>query len=161
MVRSAKTHDGFQLKRARQVQGSVQAAVACPLCPEVTPERGVEIFATTNVTDLGYTPKITVNTKERTDTLLKDKAWRQPALEWIGAFWAEHEHGPTWSRFLAADGIWPEDFPKYMRRVVMAKLYQRGYLDGTKTPFGLKACAKPCYRPPRQRKPTPIQAEAA
>jgi hypothetical protein len=159
MAGPSSAHDEFRSHRARQIQASVRAAVECPLCTQVTPERGIEIIATTATTDLSRTYKLTNVTKERAGALLKDKAWRTAALSWISAFWAEHGHGPTWSGFLHADQVWPHDSSQYLRRVVMAKLYQRGHLDGTKTPFGLKACDKPVSRIPGQRRSGPMPAK--
>jgi hypothetical protein len=145
---------GLAPVRARQMQASVQAAVDCGLCPDVTPERGIEILVTTGVTNLSYLCGATVVVKRQADALVSDAAWRQAALDWISGFWAEHGHGPTWSRFLAAE-VWPGECPKRVRRSVMAKLYQRGFLDGTKTPFGLKASDDP--RP--RRRPAPSRRE--
>ena len=138
---------GLAPGRARLMQASVQAAVDCALCPDITPERGVEILVTTGVTNLSHLCSATAVVRRQAHALVSDATWRQAALDWISGFWAEHGHGPTWSKFLAAD-LWPQECPKHVRRTAMAKLYQRGFLDGTKTPFGLKASSDP--RPRRR-----------
>ncbi|MBR7828854.1 hypothetical protein KDK95_21270 [Actinospica sp. MGRD01-02] len=146
MADRSSAHVEFRQRLARQIHASVRAAVECALCPEITPERGIEIILTSSVTDLSRTYKLTHAARERVDATVTDEAWRGAALGWITAFRAEHSHGPTWSKFLHAETIWPAETSVYLRRVVMAKLYQRGYLDGTKTPFGLTACEQPLSR---------------
>ncbi len=142
---------GLAPGRARLMQASVQAAVDCALCPDITPERGVEILVTTGVTNLSHLCSATAVVRRQAHALVSDATWRQAALDWISGFWAEHGHGPTWSKFLAAD-LWPQECPKHVRRTAMAKLYQRGFLDGTKMPFGLKASDDP--RPRRRSSPS-------
>lgn len=75
MAELGSAHDEFRNRRARQIQASVRAAVEYPLCTQITPQRGIEIIATTTTTDLSRTYKLTNVTKERAGALRKDKAW--------------------------------------------------------------------------------------
>lgn len=132
-----ETDSKAQLKAARavRVQAAVAAAVACALCPEVTPERGVEILAEARPADnrgLG-----TATARARAGELVDDPHWRGRALAWISAYRHQHGHGPTWKAFREEPALWPPEAPKSIRRIALLVLARSGQLDGTKTPFGL------------------------
>jgi hypothetical protein len=85
--------------------------------------------------------------QERAARLTGDPAWREQALGWIDAYRDAHGHGPSWRTFWRAPSLWPTETSVALLNTVMRQLNQDGYLDGTKTPFGL------CRRTPQQ--PTP------
>ncbi|MFC8452553.1 hypothetical protein [Kitasatospora sp. NPDC057223] len=125
-----------QVARAVRVQEAVAAAVACGLCPEVTPERGVEILAAPKPADfwgLG-----TATARARASELVDDPQWRGRALAWISAYRHQHGHGPTWKTFREEAALWPDQVSANIRRIVLLVLARGGHLDGTRTPFGLR-----------------------
>jgi hypothetical protein len=139
------------------VQASIQAAVDCPLCPEVTPEQGVEALAKSATNEPMGTVKVSEANQERVDALAADEAWRATALGWVIEFWAEHGHGPTWRAFKTAE-FWPPEHRSQVRKAVMSALYWSGYLDGTRIPYGLRACVEPIAR---NRRPARRSADPA
>jgi hypothetical protein len=112
------------------------AAVACGLCPDVTPERGVEILADTNpATFWGFG---TATARAQADQLVNDPEWRGRALAWISAYRHQHGHGPAWKTFREEPALWPGQVSSNIRRIALLVLVRSGRLDGTKTPFGLR-----------------------
>ncbi|MEU5163380.1 hypothetical protein AB0G74_27740 [Streptomyces sp. NPDC020875] len=126
--------------RAARVQESIARAVACPLCPEITPEEGLEILARAMGPQGGGRRwwKDTKTIRERALRLTGDPVWRERALSWTDAYWDEHGHGPTWKRFWNAPGLWPPDTTGSLLNTVLRQLAEDGGFDGTKTPFGLR-----------------------
>jgi pterin-4a-carbinolamine dehydratase len=125
--------------RAERVRASIEAAVRCPLCPEVTAEVGVEALTKAlEVEDYRRGWKITKTARERAERLTGDPGWRERALGWIDAFRHSHRHGPTWRQFGTEPSLWPADTTGSVVITVLRELSRDGYLDGTKTPFGLR-----------------------
>ncbi|WP_329583155.1 hypothetical protein [Streptomyces sp. NBC_01361] len=125
--------------RAVRVQTSVGAAVACPLCLEVTAEVGLEVLTRTLGPD-GIHPWWTKGSKtvrERAFQLTEDPEWRERALGWIDAYREAHGHGPSWRTFWHEPSLWPADATLALLNTAMRQLNEGGHLDGTKTPFGL------------------------
>jgi len=132
--------------RAQRIQASVAAAVACHLCPHVTPEFGVQILSTP-FKPIGQRES-TGTSRARAEVLTDDPTWRQDVFEWIASYWAAHGHGPTWGELRQEPSLWPDELPQHVRRFAIVLLGQGRYLDGTKTPFGLKARANDASAPP-------------
>lgn len=124
--------------RAARVQASIAAAVNCPLCPEITAEVGLDVLTKTLESQAGR-PWWNCKKKvlDRAARLTDDPAWRECALGWIEDYRAAHGHGPRWRRFWAEPSLWPADTNAALLNTVMRQLNKAGYLDGTKTPFGL------------------------
>ncbi|WP_125533491.1 hypothetical protein [Streptomyces sp. WAC 06725] len=125
-------------QRAARVQASIAAAVACPLCPEVTTQVGLEVLTKT----LGATGgrrwwKATNTTRQQAAALAADPRWRERALRWIDTYGGQHGHGPTWRRLWDEQPLWPTSMRVALLNEVMRQLCEGGWLDGTKTPFGL------------------------
>ncbi|MBV9022980.1 MAG: hypothetical protein JO362_04050 [Streptomycetaceae bacterium] len=124
--------------RAARVQASIAAAVNCPLCPQVTVEAGLEIPTKALGPEGGRRWwNGSRAAQERAVQLTGDPAWRERALGWIDAYRDAHGHGPSWRRFWREPSLWPTDTTVSLLHTVMRQLNQDGYLDGTKTPFGL------------------------
>ncbi|WP_331761879.1 hypothetical protein [Streptomyces sp. NBC_01546] len=125
--------------RAAQVQASIGAVVACPLCPHVTVENALEILTTALGPNGGHAWwNSTKVVHDRALQLTGDPAWRERALSWIDDFNESHGHGPSWRLFWRAPVLWPADTTVSLLNTVMRQLNEGGYLDGTRTPFGLR-----------------------
>ncbi|MFF3159253.1 hypothetical protein [Streptomyces sp. NPDC057910] len=124
---------------AARVQASIAPVVECPLCPEVTVQRGLDILTYALGPEGGHRWwKPTGTVRERALRLTGDPEWRERALGWIDAYRAEHGHGPSWRQFWRAPSLWPTDTTVTLLNSVMRQLSEDGHLDGTKTPFGLR-----------------------
>ncbi|MEW1551319.1 hypothetical protein [Streptomyces tsukubensis] len=125
--------------RAAKVQESIARAVQCPLCPEVTPENGLDILTYALGPEGGHRWwNGTATIRERAMRLTADPRWCERALAWIDAYRAQHGHGPSWRQFWRAPDLWPTDTTVALLNCVMRQLNESGHLDGTKTPFGLR-----------------------
>ena len=125
--------------RVVRVQESIAAAVACPLCPEVTAEQGVDLLmkaAGPQNARRGWYSSNAIHGSAR--ELSGDPEWRERALQRIDAYRAAHGHGPTWRRFWSEPSLWPTDASVQLLTTVMRQLSEGGHLDGTRTPFGLR-----------------------
>jgi hypothetical protein len=125
-----------RVERSVRLQAAVEAAVLCELCPDITPERGVQILAEARMPG-GWMPG-TATARARAAEIVDDSGWRRRALVWIEGYWQSHGHGPTWRAFRDAPELWPEDVTMTVRRIALPLLARTGCLDGTKTPFGLR-----------------------
>lgn len=124
---------------AATIQQSVGEVVNCPLCPEVTPEQGVEILTMALGPDGGHRWwNSTRAVHDRAARITGDPVWRERAFEWIDAYRAAHGHGPSWRQFWRAPDLWPAETTVSLLNTVMRQLSENGHLDGTKTPFGLR-----------------------
>ncbi|MFJ5142780.1 hypothetical protein [Streptomyces sp. NPDC088707] len=130
--------------RAAKVQASIAPAVACPLCPEVTAEIGLEILTKSLGPEGGHRWwNASSGTQARAAELIDDPKWREQALGWVDTYRADHGHGPSWRTFFRAPSLWPEDTTVALLNEAMRQLTQSGFLDGTKTPYGLRRRAHP------------------
>ncbi|MFD7667482.1 hypothetical protein [Streptomyces sp. NPDC059788] len=121
------------------MQASIAPVVQCPSCPEVTAQRGLDILTHALSPGKGHRWwKPTRTVRERALRLTGDPQWRERALGWIDAYRAEHRHGPSWRQFRRAPLLWPTDTTVALLNCVLRQLSKDGYLDGTKTPFGLR-----------------------
>ena len=139
MSNTTEPRQAGQHARAAKFQKSIAAVVECPLCPMITAEAGLEILTKS----LG--PQGThqwrngsKTTQQRAAQLVGDTAWRERALGWIDGYREAHGHGPSWRRFWYERSLWPADATITLQNVVMRELGCGGYLDGMKTPFGLR-----------------------
>ncbi|MFF7258578.1 hypothetical protein [Streptomyces microflavus] len=125
--------------RVARVQESIGAAVACPLCPEVTPEHGVEVLMKAvgpqHARRSWYSSNVIHDSARE---LTGDPEWCERALQCIDAYRAAHGHGPTWRTFWSEPSLWPADASMQLLTTVMRQLSEGGHLDGTRTPFGLR-----------------------
>ncbi|WP_329111857.1 hypothetical protein [Streptomyces sp. NBC_01353] len=129
--------------RAAKVQASIAAAVGCPLCPEVTAEIGLEILTKARGPEGGHWwSKASKTVQECAAELTGDPAWRERALGWIDDYRAAHGHGPSWRTFWREPSLWPAETTVSLLNTVMRQLSVGGYLDGMKTPFGLRRRAQ-------------------
>jgi hypothetical protein len=133
----ASERDQARWARARAVraQAAVGAAVACPLCAWVTPDKGVELLAK----QARVWPTGSGAARDRADALVADEAWRTPALAWVDGYNTAHGHGPTWREFVSEASLWPAGLPAMERHRVVPALWRAGHVDGAQTPFGLRA----------------------
>ncbi|NEE37971.1 hypothetical protein G3M53_72810 [Streptomyces sp. SID7982] len=135
---TTKQRPPWHENRATRVQESIAAAVACPRCPEVTPEHGVEVLTKTvgpQNARRGWFSSNAVQASAR--ELSGDRVWRELALRRLDAYWAAHGHGPTWRAFWR-EPLWPADASVQLLTTVMRQLSEGGHLDGTRTPFALR-----------------------
>ncbi|WP_369394870.1 hypothetical protein AB5J72_50900 [Streptomyces sp. CG1] len=118
--------------RVVRIQAAIGAAVACGKCPEVTPEVGVTVLAGSG----RPADKVGVRAQACAVPIAQDEAWRGGFLDWLDGYWADHRHGPTWRAATTAT-TWPQ-VSTTVRRAVLGELAKGGFLDGCRTPYGLK-----------------------
>jgi hypothetical protein len=118
-----------------EVRESIGAAVTCALCPDITPERGVELLMQAGG---GVTFRGTKTAMAKGQALAGDGAWQANMLAWITAYRTLHGHGPTWGEVRREPSLWPESASSGARRAAMSALAATDLLDGTRVPFGLK-----------------------
>lgn len=132
------TLDQVRENRTRQAvkrQQSVAMAVACELCPDVTPEVGLTVLSQPM---RGPRRKFNASVQQRAADMIADNTWRETFLGWLDKYWATHHHGPTWRKIRAHDAVWPDGCPQIMRNAVLQALPGSGFVDGTRTPYGMK-----------------------
>jgi hypothetical protein len=119
------------------VREAIGDAVLCDLCPDITPERGVEILMHNC---RGLTPERGTKTAmAKGRALADDPQWQENVLAWITAYRTRHPHGPTWRETRQEPSLWPEsERSSNVRRWAMNFLAQTSLLDGTTVPFGLR-----------------------
>ena len=137
---SPKTAQG-KARREREVaatrRDSVERAVACPRCPQITPERGAEILAAVDWPELWHAAKGADRASAAGKALVEDDVWRAAALEWIDRYWADHAHGPAWVHLFEAP-LWPGGTARCVRFATLALLNHHRHVTGTNVPFGLR-----------------------
>lgn len=123
-----------RVRRAAKAQASVGAAVACPLCPNITPSMGLGILTKKQGADRRRIPVSAMAEAAR----LADDVWLKNLASWLEAYWTDHRHGPSWRVFWREAALWPDGCPDVVQRAMVVYLGRERLIDGLRTPFGMR-----------------------